>query len=191
MASHPASVHTQPRASESIAGAFWMFAAIAIGFTAASWASSRFSCGWTRGDARDRDSCRRHCARPRSGARGRHRRSRAHDCSGSRELRRRRPGERRGARGRAQALSGRDARSAGRRVGQVRPGPDGSNRRSRPWSQILRLGMGRRRAWARAARSGGADGPDHPHEQGGDPALDRLPRCPDRAERRVQGCHAR
>ena len=35
MASHPASVHTQPRASESIAGAFWMFAAIAIGFTAA------------------------------------------------------------------------------------------------------------------------------------------------------------
>jgi hypothetical protein len=35
VASHPASVQTQPRASESIGGAFWMFAAIAVGFTAA------------------------------------------------------------------------------------------------------------------------------------------------------------
>jgi nitrite reductase (NO-forming) len=35
MASHPASVHHRPHTSESIGGAFWMFAAIAIGFTAA------------------------------------------------------------------------------------------------------------------------------------------------------------
>ena len=36
MASHPASVHTRPHASESIGGAFWMFAAIVLGFTAAA-----------------------------------------------------------------------------------------------------------------------------------------------------------
>ena len=36
MASHPASVHTRPHASESIGGACWMFAAIVLGFTAAA-----------------------------------------------------------------------------------------------------------------------------------------------------------
>ena len=36
MASHPASVPTRPHASESAGGAFWMFAAIVLGFTAAA-----------------------------------------------------------------------------------------------------------------------------------------------------------
>ena len=36
MASHPAAVpHHRPRTSESAGGAFWMFAAIVVGFTAA------------------------------------------------------------------------------------------------------------------------------------------------------------
>ena len=76
-------------------------------------------------------------------------------------------------------------------AGDARQGahdPEGHDRRDRARHQVQHLGL--RRTWR--SRPGRAcarrpDGRDDPEERRRDPALDRLPRRSDRAERRLQG----
>ena len=191
MSAYPASTHRrQAPAPESGSGAFWAVAALLLGLTLAvvgffalmMWADAR--------DARD-DAARARCRRAGCRhARARGRRSQRGAAAG--ELRRRRARQRRRAGRGAQALRRGDAADPGRRPGQGAHDPEGHDRRDRPGRQVQHLGVRRpRRPRPGRARPPGPDGRDDADERRLDPALDRLPRRPDRTERRLQGCRAR
>ena len=105
-----------------------------------------------------------------------------------RELRRRGAGERGRAGEGAQAVR-RDP--AGASVRRPRAGPhdaEGHGRPDRAGSDLQHVGIRRpRSAGAGRARARGPDRRDDADERRRDPALDRLPRCAHRAERRLQG----
>ena len=106
----------------------------------------------------------------------------------ARELRRRGAGERGRAGEGAQGVRRDPAAAAVRRP---RAGPhdaEGHGRPDRAGSDLQHVGVRRpRRAGSGRARARGPDRRDDADERRLDPALDRLPRCAHRAERRVQG----
>ena len=80
----------------------------------------------------------------------------------------------------------------GRRPRQGADDAEGHDGRDRAGRQVQHLGLRRsRRPRPGGARARGPDGRDDADERRRDPALDRLPRRPHRAERRVQGRRAR
>ena len=74
------------------------------------------------------------------------------------------------------------------RPGEDPHDPEGHGRRDRARREVHDLGVRRpRRAGADRSRARGPDRRDDADERRSDPALDRLPRRPHRAERRLQG----